>query len=38
MMDREKGKVLKNFWKEKEKRMRMRKEESIAWVGNCNKG
>jgi len=37
-LDREKEKVLKNFWKEKEKRMRMRKEEGIARVGNCNKG
>jgi len=37
-LDREKGKVLKNFWKEKEKRMRIRKKEDIARVGNCNKG
>jgi len=33
-----KGKVLKSFWKEKQRRMKMRKEEDIAQLGNCNKG
>jgi len=37
-LDREKGKVLKSFWKEKQRRMKMRKEEDIAQLGNYNKG
>jgi len=37
-LDREKGKVLKSFWKEKERRMKMRKVEDIAQLSNCNKG
>jgi len=37
-LDREKGKGLENFWKEKEKRMRMKKEKGIARIDKCNKG